>query len=171
MSEKKYRFRAGARVKGVSAAVVADELVRIAQRDQGVSAEVVVDEARPEEAPLHPAFEWRDEVAAEEWRLHQARNLIRHVVVEQEERPSAPLFVHVERGEVGYQLTEVVVDEPDLYAVALSNLEARVRAAQDAVAALERVARDAGKDGELLAKIALAIQAFGAARATLSALH
>jgi hypothetical protein len=171
MTEKKYRFRAGARVKGVSAAVVADELVRIAERDHGISAEVVVDEARPEEAPLHPAFEWRDEVAADEWRLHQARNLIRHVVVQQEGQPEVPLVVHVQHGEVGYQLTEVVVEEPDLYAIALSNLEARVRAAEEAVVALERAARTKGAQGELLARIAVAVQAFAAARASLTALH
>lgn len=47
--------------------------------------EAVVDDARPEDTPLHAAFEWDDSRAAEEYRKEQARYLIRHVQVVIEE--------------------------------------------------------------------------------------
>lgn len=39
----------------------------------------VVDDARPPEADLHHRFEWDDSIAGEEYRLVQARELIRSV--------------------------------------------------------------------------------------------
>lgn len=44
-----------------------------------LTASLVVDEARPKNAPLHPFFEWDDKAAAEEFRLTQARAMIRRV--------------------------------------------------------------------------------------------
>ena len=72
---------------GVDAQTAGSELDRIRRRDGTLRPDVVVDEARPEEAPLHPAFEWRDQVAAEQWREHQASTLIKVVRVV----PSAPV--------------------------------------------------------------------------------
>ena len=66
---------------GVDAQTAGSELDRIRRRDGTLRPDVVVDEARPEEAPLHPAFEWRDPVAAEQWREHQASTLIKVVRV------------------------------------------------------------------------------------------
>lgn len=73
---------------GLPASVAGPELDRIRKRDGRIQASVVVEEARPDEAPLHPAFEWRDEVAAEEWRRHQATELVREVRVVVEHRPA-----------------------------------------------------------------------------------
>lgn len=66
---------------GIPAQTAGEELDRIRRRDGHIAPRVVVDEARPEDAPLHPAFEWRDEVAAENWREHEARQLVRQVRV------------------------------------------------------------------------------------------
>jgi len=71
---------------GIDAQTAGSELDRIRRRYGTIRPDVVVDEARPEEAPLHPAFEWRDPVAAEQWREHQASTLIKVVRVV----PSAP---------------------------------------------------------------------------------
>lgn len=60
----------------VDADTVGDELERIEGRYGRVTASNVVDESRPDEAPLHPVFEWRDAVAAEKYRHEQARELI-----------------------------------------------------------------------------------------------
>jgi hypothetical protein len=59
----------------------------------------VVDAARPSESPLHGRFEWRDDVAAERYRLQQAGQLIvraRVVITPRKQepvrvRPAAPL--------------------------------------------------------------------------------
>lgn len=46
-----------------------------------VSPQRVVDEARNEEHPLHGDFEWDDTTAAHEYRLKQARTIIRCIMV------------------------------------------------------------------------------------------
>jgi hypothetical protein len=81
--EPRYVFRIedGEKVLGVDAQTAGTELDRIRRRDGTIRPAAVVDEARPEKAPLHPAFEWRDPVAAEHWREHQASTLIRVVRV------------------------------------------------------------------------------------------
>jgi hypothetical protein len=57
---------------------VRSELLRIAKLNRGVlTAESVVSAARSKASPLHECFEWADTRAAQLWRLHQARNLIR----------------------------------------------------------------------------------------------
>jgi hypothetical protein len=82
-AEPEYAFRLedGEDTFGVDAQTAGRELDRIRRRDGTIRPAAVVDEARPEEAPLHPAFEWRDLVAAEQWREHQASTLIRVVRV------------------------------------------------------------------------------------------
>jgi hypothetical protein len=69
------------RFGGIEAGQAGEELDRIRRNHGRLQPATVVDESRPEEAPLHPAFEWRDEVAAEKFREHQASDLIRQVRV------------------------------------------------------------------------------------------
>jgi hypothetical protein len=60
---------------------IREELLRLAKRDGGeLKPEAVVRAARPESSPLHASFDWDDSEAAQRWRLHQARQLIRVVV-------------------------------------------------------------------------------------------
>lgn len=73
---------------GVDAQTAGQELDRIRRRDGTIRPAVVVSESRPEEAPLHPVFEWRDEVAAEKYREHQATNLVKVVRVVTPPRPA-----------------------------------------------------------------------------------
>jgi hypothetical protein len=57
------------------------ELQRVAAEHGGeLKAADVVDAARPETSPLHDSFEWDDSEAAEQYRLWQARQLIRVTV-------------------------------------------------------------------------------------------
>lgn len=64
---------------------VADAIRSVAE-DGIIAPEKVVLAAKPKNSPLHDFFDWDDGDAAFQWRLHQARNLIR-VVVEVEELP------------------------------------------------------------------------------------
>jgi hypothetical protein len=54
-----------------------DELEAVRARHGRLTAENLLGEARDPEHPLHPRFAWDDSVAAERWRLEQARQLIR----------------------------------------------------------------------------------------------
>ena len=66
---------------GVDAQTAGEELARIKREHRILEPATVVEESRPEEAPLHPVFEWCDPKAAEQWREHQASQLIRRVRV------------------------------------------------------------------------------------------
>lgn len=83
----------------------------------------VVDSARPAESPIHKAFEWNDQAAAEDWREHQARNLLNSIAVnvvladrQDEELLEEPVvaFVHIrdEENNHGYvQVERALGDE------------------------------------------------------------
>lgn len=78
-----YSWQPGSNRWGLPAQLVGEALADIETRDGRVTPTVVVDNARPVDAPLHKAFDWNDETAAENWRLEQARHLIRAVAVRQ----------------------------------------------------------------------------------------
>jgi hypothetical protein len=66
---------------------MADEIRRIAARSDKLTAELVVAEAVDPNSPLHKTFEWDDSVAAHEYRLEQARSLIRRIHINVDETP------------------------------------------------------------------------------------
>ena len=107
-AEPEYVFRIedGEETMGVDAQTAGSELDRIRRRDGTIRPAAVVDEARPEEAPLHPAFEWRDPVAAEQWRQHQANTLIKVVRVV----PAAPVEPRVASVRPVMQAADPVVE-------------------------------------------------------------
>jgi len=62
-------------------AAIDKELQRIAAKHDGtLTPRIVVDEARPKNSVLHSEFDWDDTHAAEEWRVEQARRLLRVTV-------------------------------------------------------------------------------------------
>jgi hypothetical protein len=50
------------------------------QNDGILTAETVIEAAKPSDSPLHSWFTWDDTEAAHQWRLHQARMMLRVVV-------------------------------------------------------------------------------------------
>lgn len=142
----KFAFRAGARVKKVKAQAAGEELVRIRAKHGAVTARNTVDESRPEDAPLHEAFEWDDEKAADEFRLQQARTIIRAVVdVTNPDIEPQAVYVHVRsqdaESEHGtYEPITVVVREPDLFAAALGELKEKLAGAHRAIEELQSAA-------------------------------
>lgn len=147
-----YRFRDGARVVGVTPEAAAGELDRIRTDRGDLTPRAVVDESRPEDAPLHPAFEWDDAKAADEYRLGQARSIIRAVIEVPEGESPRPVYCHVTTADGGsYQPTAVVVRSDDLYAAALAELRGCVKSAQRALDELIRAAegRDSPPDANL----------------------
>lgn len=97
----------------------------------------VVDVAREETHPLHAYFEWRDDVAAEAHRRHQAGALIRSVRItyaesqdgeERAVRAWSALPDHPERR--GYVPTEEVMQDPFASKLLLRQAERELRAFQ-----------------------------------------
>lgn len=169
----KYTFRNGARITKIEAQVVGEELDRIHKEHGALKPTSVVDEARPEEAALHPCFEWNDSVAAEEWRLHTARNLIRSVQVITPDNEQEPVYVSVntENKEREYQPVSVVVKTPNLYAEAVFEAQQRINAAKKALEDLERAASSNNIESREIAAIRIAMQALATASGAVQALH
>lgn len=165
-----YEWRNGARLK-LDAQVAGEELDRIRERDGKLETAIIVDEARPADAPLHPAFEWNNKTAGEQWRLHQARYLVRALAVRAEEvdGDSAPVFVHVRAvGEESgyYQSVVVAAKNPDERARALAELSAKVNQAVNAFETFSRMSE--GESRRTKIRIKKAGAALGEAKAVIA---
>lgn len=95
----------------------------------------VVERARDPESAMHGWFEWDESAAAQEFRLYQARKLLRvHVTVEQREDSPTRAFVSlssdrkVEGG--GYRALDDVMSDEALRAQLLRDALAELRCAQ-----------------------------------------
>ena len=106
----------------VDAQAAGEEMERIYEKHGTITPEGVVEESRPDDAPLHDCFEWRDKEAAEKYREHQARGIIRALVIRHEEEGKEPVYVrsivHVQKD---YTPMNVVVETPGLMDALLSN--------------------------------------------------
>jgi hypothetical protein len=111
-----------------------EELKRIAKEHRGIlRPATVVKEAEPEDSPLHGCFCWDDTKAAHEFRLEQARKLIRVVLfIEPNSNTEQQTYVSLStdrklRGG-GYRLLSHVMTDKDkrmqLLADALAELNA-----------------------------------------------
>lgn len=161
--------------------LVGPALDAIRERDGGIRPSVVVEEARADESPLHAPFEWDDEVASEQYRLWQARKLVRNVVPVIYER-SADTGERVER-EIPFVHVPAKGDEPsqyrdldslatdtDAFARAFDSAMQKLRVAQRSVAELEGlVARS--PQPERLDVIRVALRGLETAQTALERLH
>lgn len=101
----------------VSVSAAARRAVIDIERRGRLTARSVLDAARDPESPLHSMFEWDDEKAADEWRIEQARRLIRTVkLTVEEETIVVPRYVRdtsLENGEQGYVSIGQLRTEPE----------------------------------------------------------
>ena len=96
-----------------------------------LTASNLVEASRPKDAPLHKEFEWNNTKAAEEWRKHQARNIIHSLVLVTEPGTDAEgvrAFFKIETRASNYESIVAIVQQEDKYAAlkksALRELEA-----------------------------------------------
>lgn len=145
-----YKFKQGS-YKGLDAQRTGEELERIRQVEGGtLPTHRVWTEARNEESPIHKAFTWDVEKAAEERWADQARALIRSVVVIQgESQTSAFINVSVKNEDVSedaptihyYQAVQVIASNPKEYESALAMSKSRLIAAQNGLDELLSLAK------------------------------
>jgi hypothetical protein len=81
-----YQFKPGSHLYG-EAQPVGERLAQLEANGRLTPADVLGD-ARSEQSPLHPHFEWDDSTAAQKYRLAQAGHLIRCVTVVVDEVPN-----------------------------------------------------------------------------------
>jgi hypothetical protein len=127
-------------IAGIQAEQVSAELLRIREAGGVLTPPAVVEAARPPEAPLHRAFEWDDGRAAEQYRLTQARRLIRMVIlIDPPSGRTVAQFHHVnvQAGGRRYEPIDFVVATPDLYEAATGELLSKIRGLQHRLRELE----------------------------------
>jgi hypothetical protein len=155
----------------VPADVAGPELERIwSKHGKRLEPAHVVEAARPAKAPLHPSFNWDDKSAAKQFRLQQARQLIRsiQIIADDSSKPRS-LFVHVNLEPEGgkrrkhYQHVDTILGHPTEYLAALIELRRKLISISEAVEELKSLAeKDATTDE--LRKFSLITEALTTAR-------
>ena len=117
-----------------TAQIVGETLANLEKRYGKLKPELVVDAAQSPASPLHRFFQWDDSVAAREYRIQQARGLIRSVhvkIIDDEEiRKPVRAFISMDRytGNSGYEnVVSVMSDDAkreQVLRVARAELEA-----------------------------------------------
>lgn len=79
--EVKFSWRENMPRPPVEAQVFGEEVERIAGTIDAATPAVVLDAARDPASPIHAAFEWRDDKAAENFRIYQARKYLGGIVI------------------------------------------------------------------------------------------
>lgn len=115
--------------KGADAQKVADEIVSIGD---SATPRQIVDKAMDKRTELHKCFEWDNDVAADQYRLQQARQITHHLVIEEhfdanEDKPPIRFLVKTSQVE-GYKPIERVFRQDDEYQKLLARAMAELRA-------------------------------------------
>ena len=82
MAAYEYKFPGLYKVPAQTVGELCEELQ---QSEAGLTPSSFVEASRDPKSPTHTMIEWRDDVAAEAYRLEQAKNIIRSIVVIQED--------------------------------------------------------------------------------------
>ena len=125
----KYRFKKSSYIK-VDAQTAGEVCEQLAANDS-LTAKNLVDVSRPEDAPLHNAFEWDDAIAAESWRESQARHIINSIELVTEEKEPVRAFFNIVYKEPEYKSIEAILKSSE-------DTELLLKRAMDELRAFER---------------------------------
>jgi hypothetical protein len=109
---------------------VADEISEIGD---SATPKEILDKARDSNTELHKCFTWDNDVAAERWRLQQARQIVCCLVVKETEdeeaegKPAIRMFYKTEHSE-GYKPTAFILRDQDEYQKLLKRAYAEMKA-------------------------------------------
>ena len=135
----KARWNLGVGIVKADAQKCAEEIMAIGE---DVRPEQVLEKARNEDTELHKCFTWDDTIAAEKYRLVEARRVLKLLIIEEKEppqdRPPIRLFHKTKEGE-GYKHVELVVKKPDEYEALLARAYAELKAFKAKYAMLEEL--------------------------------
>ena len=107
--------------KNADAQKVAEEILSLGDHAE---TEEILDMARNESTEIHKLIEWRDDVAAEKYRLEQVRHIQRDLQIVEiglnKKQPAKKLEIPVRmfynlKGETGYRPTPVIIQDEDLH--------------------------------------------------------
>lgn len=116
-------------------------------------ADVVTWAAAHPKSALHPKFEWDDSKAGHEWRLQQARSLIRlHVVTEDGTPKLVNLRVDRAKGG-GYRSIKDVMNDEDLRTAMLSDCVSDLKRVQSRYSFIKNMMKGLDRETERLEKM------------------
>lgn len=172
MNKVEWKKHPGAQ-HAVDANTAFNELERIRYENGGrLTPKAVVEESTPKAAPLHDEFEWRNGVAGNLWREHQARNIIKQIIVidahdKKETRP-AYVHVHLDENDQGgprryYQNVKVAVTKPDEWMTAMRELNMYLSGVERVIDQMKKIAGEHPDEGQAL-KIMLVAEAVSTIR-------
>lgn len=93
-----------------------------------VTPNMILDKAKDPGTELHKCFEWDNTVAAEKWRLHQARNITVQLVILQKEPEKPPIRIFSKSETTSaYKETVKIVQNNDEYKKLLSMAYAELK--------------------------------------------
>lgn len=113
--------------KGVDANKVANEISTLGNN---VDPKDVVNLARDESNELHKCFEWDDSIAAEKYRVEQARRVMCFLVIREEkaEPEKTPIrFFYKTKEEEGYKPTTFIMKHEDEYQALLTRAKGELK--------------------------------------------
>lgn len=126
---KNYKAKEGSRISDKDALIIGKEIEKLSSSGV-ISEEVLVSAAQDEGSPIHHYFEWDNRIAAEKYRLEQARSLIRSIVIETDNGEEVRAFHNVYLEDIDaqdYVDLDRTLHSPDLW---LQVLESALRQAE-----------------------------------------
>lgn len=109
---------------------VAAEILSIGE---SATPQQIVAKAKDAKTELHKCFDWNDQTAAEKYRIHQARQIVCHLVIQRPEsntpKQEMRFFFKVRENE-GYKPTERIFRNEDEHALLLARARAELAAFQ-----------------------------------------
>ena len=108
-----------------------EEIMEICDGLDSATPQDILDRARDENSELHKCFTWDDSIAAERYRINEARLITRQLVIKEEvvptDRPEVRLFYKTDN-ESGYKPTELILQKEDEYKALLKRAYAELQA-------------------------------------------
>lgn len=146
----KHYWKEGSRIKADPEK--AAEVFEMLEKSEGLTAETLLDVSRDKDSPLHNCFEWDNNLAAEQYRLIQARQMIRSLCVEIVPEEKAVTRAYFKICDKGYEQTEnilkVQAKRQSLLEQALAELKA-FRRKYSSLQELSKVFEDIDMMGEV----------------------
>ena len=120
-------FKIESLYKGIDPYKVYDEIQSLGEN---VKPEMIVAAAQDSNSELHKCFEWDDTEAARKYRIIQAGNLVRNLVIVESKEKSEPQQIRVmyTSQDGGYKRTKLILHNPDEYEALKNRAMAELRA-------------------------------------------
>ena len=119
------------KVKGIFKADAQKVSEEIAEIGETVEPSEIVNKARNENTELHKCFEWNNDIAAEKYRIQQARNILCNLVFEHKDEPTKqePIRLMYKTTEnEGYKSINLIMQKPDEYKALLNRAYSELQA-------------------------------------------